>query len=283
MTITTSSLFRALRVLVPASWCVWCGVALAANLPSTAFFYGSAVPAASLSKFDRVVVEAANVQDLPALRARGAKVFAYVSVGEAEGWRDSTRALPHSLFMGANAEWQSRVADLTQPGWKKFLIEDRMAALWAQGYRAFFLDTLDSYQRYATTPAAQAAQVAALVDIIRAIHQRFPGVALLFNRGFEVLPDVAPLAVGVVAESLFQSWNPGAQEFAAVSPQDREWLLMRLNEVRDRYGLPVTVIDYVAPTQAALAQETSRRIAALGFTPWVATPGLDVVFIGVNP
>ena len=224
MTTSLSSLFRALGMLVPISLLAMGAMVRATTLPSTAFFYGSAMPAASLSKFDRIVVEAANVQDLSALRARGAQVFAYVSVGEAEGWRDSTRALPPGLFMGANPDWQSRVADLTQPGWKKFLLEDRMASLWAQGYRAFFLDTLDSYQRYATTPAAQAVQTRALVDIIRSMHQRFPGVELLFNRGFEVLPEVAPLSVGIVAESLFQSWNPALQEYVAVSPPDREWL-----------------------------------------------------------
>lgn len=283
MTTSLSSLFRTLGMLVPISLLAMGTMVRATTLPSTAFFYGSAMPAASLSKFDRIVVEAANVQDLSALRARGAKVFAYVSVGEAEGWRDSTRALPPSLFLGANPDWQSRVADLTQTGWKKFLLEDRMASLWAQGYRAFFLDTLDSYQRYATTPDARAVQTSALVDIIRSMHQRFPGVELLFNRGFELLPEVAPLSVGIVAESLFQSWNPASQEYVEVSPPDREWLLARLNEARDRYGLPVTVIDYVAPTQGALAQETARRIATLGFVPWVANPGLDVVFTGDAP
>jgi uncharacterized protein (TIGR01370 family) len=283
MTTSLSSLFRALGMLVPISLLAMGTMVRATTLPSTAFFYGSAMPAASLSKFDRIVVEAANVQDLSALRARGATVFAYVSVGEAEGWRDSTRALPPGFFLGANPDWQSRVADLTQAGWKKFLLEDRMASLWAQGYRAFFLDTLDSYQRYATTPAAQAVQGSALVDIIRSMHQRFPGVELLFNRGFELLPEVAPLSVGIVAESLFQSWNPASQEYGVVSPPDREWLLARLNEARDRYGLPVTVIDYVAPTQGELAQETARRIAALGFVPWVANPGLDVVFTGDAP
>ena len=105
----------------------------------------------------------------------------------------------------------------------------------------------------------------------------------MFNRGFELLPEVAPLSVGIVAESLFQSWNPALQEYVEVSPPDREWLLARLNEARDRYGLPVTVIDYVAPTQGALAQETARRIATLGFVPWVANPGLDVVFTGDAP
>lgn len=249
--------------------------------PSTAFFYGAAMPVAALAQFDRIVVEAESVTDLGGLRAQGADVFAYVSMGEAEGWRASSSALPGALFLGDNPGWGSRIADLTQPHWHEYLIEQRMARLWASGYRGFFLDTLDSYERVATTPHDQQRQSQALAGLIRATSQRFPGVKLLFNRGFAVLPEVGPLAVGLVAESMFQSWNPEARQYQPVSENDRRWLLERLSEARLRYGLPVTVIDYVSPQQPRLAQETARQISALGFTPWVSTPGLDTLGVGL--
>jgi polysaccharide biosynthesis protein PelA len=250
--------------------------------PSTAFFYGAPVPVVELSKFKRVVVEAENLADLDGLRIAGAEVFAYLSVGEAEGWRASARALPKDLFLGDNAAWNSRVADLTQPGWRKYLIEQRMAMLWESGYTSFFLDTLDSYQIVVKTPAEQLAQARALVEIIRAMHQRFPGVKLLLNRGFEVLPEVGPLAVGLVAESLFQSWNPVTREYDSVSDKERGWLLARLNQARIRYALPITVIDYVPADKPELARETAKRITALGFASWVANPGLDMLALGVG-
>lgn len=251
--------------------------------PSTAFFYGSPVPVVALSKFERVVVEAENIDDLGDLRIAGSDVFAYVSVGEAEGWRATSRALPKELFIGDNAAWRSRIADLTQPNWRRYLIENRMAVLWELGYTGFFLDTLDSYQLVVKSPAEQRAQLKALVEIIRAMHQRFPGVKLLLNRGFEVLPQIWPLAVGLVAESLFQSWNPTTQKYASVSANERRWLLRHLNRAHRRYDLPVTVIDYVPPDKPELAQETARRITALGFASWVATPGLDMLAAGVEP
>lgn len=271
---------RVLSLLLPLSLQACIGEFAQASVPATAFFYGAPVPVEQLADFDRVVVEAGNVTDLAALQSRGATVFAYVSVGEAEGWRASAQQLPPGLFLGTNTQWQSRIADLTQPGWKAYLLEDRMAGLWAQGYRGFFLDTLDSYQIPAGTPEDKKLQAAALVDLIRAMQQRFPGVQLLLNRGFEILPDVAALAVGLVAESLFQGWNAGSQSYVTVSAEDRAWLLQQLMLARDRYGLPVTVIDYVDPSQRELIHDTERRIAALGFFPWVATPGLDVVYTG---
>lgn len=263
------------------------GCAMAPSLPSlpppsTAFFYGSPVPVLALSKFQRIVVEAENIKNPDGLRIAGADVFAYLSVGEAEGWRASSRALPKHLFLGANMAWQSRIADLTQPGWRDYLIEERMARLWEDGYRGFFLDTLDSYQIVAKSQEAQQAQSKALVEIIRAMHQRFPGVKLLLNRGFAVLPEAGPLAVGLVAESLFQSWNPTTQVYESVSEKDRNWLLARLNHAHLRYGLPITVIDYVPQDKPDLARETAQQITALGFSSWVATPGLDIIAIGAK-
>ena len=250
--------------------------------PSTAFFYGAPVPVVALSKFDRVVVEAENFDDFDDLRQAGCEVYAYVSVGEAEGWRASARALPKEMFRGDNAAWNSRIADLTRPNWRRYLIEHRMAVLWEMGYTGFFLDTLDSYRLVAASPAEQFAQTKALVEIIRAMHERFPGVKLLLNRGFEVLPQVGPLAAGLVAESLFQGWNPVTRKYASVSAKERRWLLTRLNQAYFRYDLPITVIDYVPLDKPELAQDTARRIAALGFTSWVATPGLDMVAVGVE-
>ena len=266
--------FRLLALLPTCLLAYGCSMA---PPPSTAFFYGSPVPVLALSKFDRVVVEAENVNDLAGLQVKGADVFAYVSVGEAEGWRATSSALPPELFMGNNVAWHSRIADLTHSGWRNYLIEQRMARLWDQGYRGFFLDTLDSYEIALKDPDAQHAQAKALVEIIRAMHRRFPGVHLLFNRGFAVLPEAGPLAVGLVAESLFQRWNPMKQAYERVSEKDHDWLLARLKQARDCHDLAVTVIDYVPADQPELARETARKIAALGFAVWVSTPGLDMI------
>jgi polysaccharide biosynthesis protein PelA len=86
-----------------------------------------------------------------------------------------------------------------------------------------------------------------------------------------------------VAESLFESWNAETREYVPVSEHDRRWLLVRLTEARLRYDLPITVIDYVPAHKPELAKATMRRIEALGFTSWVANPGLDMLAIGSAP
>jgi uncharacterized protein (TIGR01370 family) len=232
------------------------------------------------SRFERVIVEADNLDNLEQAQAGGAEIFAYVSVGEAEGWRASHRELNQHWVLGKNQGWGSKIIDLTQPGWREYLLEKRMAPLWAEGYRGFFLDTLDSYQAAVTDAPGRAAQARALVNLVHAMKQRFRGVKLILNRGFEILPEVSDLIVGVVAESLFCGWDPIKQRYVSVPEQDRLWLLGRLREVRDRYHLPVTVVDYLPPEQRDLARQTARRIAELGFIPWIANVSLDIMGVG---
>ncbi|MDE2149244.1 MAG: bifunctional glycoside hydrolase 114/ polysaccharide deacetylase family protein [Gammaproteobacteria bacterium] len=258
------------------------GVVRAAGTPSIAFYYGSQPPAGMLSQFDWVVVEAANLPppQLPALRRHGAEVFAYVSLGEIERWRGDTTGLGRELVLGRNPQWNTEVIDLTRPGWRDYILDRRIAPLWRQGYRGFFLDTLDSFELYAKDASQVARQRRALAGIIEAIHARFPGVKLLLNRGFGVLPQVHDVVVGVVAESLFKGWNAGTKTYTDVAAADRDWLLARLREVQQRYRLPVAVIDYLPPLQRQAAREDARRIQALGFTPWVSDAALDQMGVG---
>ncbi len=260
------------------------GLSLAFAAPdNVAFFYGANAPITQLGTYDWVVVQPGNFGSPKPLRSKGVEVFAYVSVGELEERQLSEPGVDPSWLMGHNSAWQSRVADLSQPGWRRHLLERSMAPLWSQGYRGFFLDTLDSFQLAVKDEAGRRAQIHGLVDLVRSAHARFPGVKLLFNRGFEILPEVAPLCAGVAAESLFAGWDAANQTYRDVRPNDRAWLLAKLNEVKDRYRLPVVVIDYVPSDRAAQALQAARDIRELGFIPWVANPSLDYLDFGTDP
>jgi hypothetical protein len=95
-----------------------------------------------------------------------------------------------------------------------------------------------------------------------------------------VLPLVADVVHGVVAESLFDGWDAAHSRYVRVPEADRAWLIDRLREARDRYRLPVTVIDYRPQDEREQARETAQRIAALGFAPWVC--GGSIADVGVG-
>ena len=208
--------------------------------PSVAVYYGSDVPVAMLNQFDWAVVESAHVSDeqLDKLEQYGTTAFAYVSVGEAEHWR-GTETAPKQALKARNDNWNSQAADLAHSKWGDYIVNERIRPLWQAGYRALFLDTLDSYRLFATDDASVAQQQKALVALIKRIRQQFPGVKLLLNRGFEIVDQVQGDIVGVAAESLYKSWDARTGSYRDVKPEDTQYVLDQLNKVRNSYNLPV--------------------------------------------
>jgi hypothetical protein len=255
-------------------------VAPAPPAPAVAFFYDANPPWAELQAFDLVVVDPGHVPNpkLPVLPHT--RLAAYVALGEVQPSRDYAAKIPKSWLRGENKDWGSRLINQAQPEWAQFFTEQVIAPLWESGYRTFFLDTLDSYHLFSPTAQARAVQEAGMVNVITTLKQRFPQARLIFNRGFEILPQVHTLVESVVAESLFQGFDAGKSSYRAVPEEDRRWLLGQLQKVKDEYRLPVVVIDYVPAAQRPLARDTAKRIQALGFVPWVTTPDLGTLGVG---
>ncbi len=251
--------------------------------PSFAFYYGTDIPWESLGAYDVAVVEPGNV-DLADWARRlnsGTTVAAYIAVGEVHPTRAYFQQMRPEWKLGENKTWDSIVVDQAAPGWSTFYVAQVIKPLWDTGYRAFFLDTLDSFMLVAKTPEAQIRQVAGMVTLIKAIKRAYPDAKLIFNRGFEILPEVYNLAYAVAAESLFRGWDAARQTYVQVSQSDRDWLLAQLRKCQTDYQLPVIAIDYVPPEDRALARDTAQKIKALGFTPWVTNPALNMLGVGL--
>lgn len=252
-----------------------------APAPAVALYYGQGRDLAEFRAFDLLVVDPDQSASRSPERAQLAptQVYAYVSVTEVHPTRGHYPDIPAAWKMARNQDWKSDVIDQSQPDWPAFFAERVVAPLWQQGYRGFFLDTLDSY-RLAKNFDEQAQQQG-LLRVIATLHQRFAGIQLIFNRGFELLPKLPPGQVQMVAaESLYQRWNAAAERYEAVPEADRQWLQGQLRQVQERYRLPVLAIDYVAPHERALARQTAARIAADGFIPWVSDAQLASVGVG---
>ena len=252
------------------------------ELPSLAVYYSDHVPVQELAQFDRIVVEAEHVDtaQLHQLEAYGGRVHAYVSVGEAESWRSDYRDMKTSWFIGRNPGWDTDITDLANPDYREFLLSRRFQLLWKRGFRAFFLDTLDSYQGIDQAKLDWQAQEQGLVGLIHDLKARFPDAELLLNRGFPAVSRIKELIQGVVVESLFHAWNPRNGEYYPVEAKERNWLLKELQKARDEFGLAVYSIDYVPANQRQLAHQTARQIAELGISPWITVPEHDAIGTG---
>jgi uncharacterized protein (TIGR01370 family) len=257
---------------------LWSVAACAA--PNIALYYGANPPWDELRAFDVVVVEPDHGFDPKRFATPTTELFAYVSLGEVQPSRAYAKDIPPGWLPATNSAFGSRVVDQAQPLWREFFLERVVAPLWERGYRGFFLDTLDAYHLIAKTDAARASQEAGMIALVRELRRRFPGAKLIFNRGFEILPETHGEAFAVAAESLFRRYDHGAKAYGEVPAADRAWLLAQLKRVTDVYHLPVLAIDYVAPENRELARATARDIAALGFVPWVSVADLDALGLG---
>jgi hypothetical protein len=248
--------------------------------PSFAFYYGTDPPVELLSAYDAAVIEPESGFDPRTHPLPHTTWFAYASVGEVLPSRAYYADLPKDWLIGHNEAWASRVVDQSQPGWPAFFMEHVITPLWDKGYRGFFLDTLDSYQLAARTDPERAKQQAGLVAVIRAIKARYPDAKLIFNRGFELLPQVHDLAYAVAFESLFRGWDASANRYVEVKEDDHNWLLSQARTAQQQYGLPVVSIDYCPPGERTCARDTVTKIRALGIIPFVTDGALQTMGVG---
>ena len=112
-----------------------------------AFYYGSRPPVDDLRHFDQIVIQPSQVlpHEKAALLKLDSLVFAYVSFGEVARNSEDMPRIETKWSIGVNPAWNSLVMNMNDPGWHEYLLEHHFARLWREGYRAFFLDTVDSY------------------------------------------------------------------------------------------------------------------------------------------
>ena len=249
-----------------------------AAAPAVALYYGRTIPLEEFRTFDIVVVEPDHGHDPVRYQASGSTLYAYVSVAEAHPSRAYYANIPPSWKMARNGQWNSDVLDQTPEAWPDFFATRVVGPLWERGYKGFFLDTLDSYRL--AEKFDETAQQEGLVRVIETLHRRFPGIRLILNRGFEIVPRVRDKIEMVAAESLYRGWNAGTQRYEEVKTEDSAWILNQLRTIQERDRLPVLAIDYAPPHDRATARETAQRIAAHGFIPWVTDSQLHTLGVG---
>ena len=259
---------------------LWSSISSYGAAPNVAFFYGPNPPWDELRAYDVVVVEPGHGINPKTISAPYTQVFAYLSVGEVEYDRPYAPDIPKGAVGGANAPWRAHVIDQTHPEWPRFFLDRVVAPLWNAGYRGFFLDTLDSFQLMSKTDEERARQVQGLAGVIRALRKQYPEAKLIFNRGFEVLPELHREAYAVAVESVYRGWDQRSGRYVEVPEADRNWLMPHLTRATKEYKLPVIAIEYAPPGDTELARETARRVAQLGFIPWVANSDLNQLGVG---
>ena len=251
------------------------------SLKSIAFYYGPNPPVNALAQFDRLVLEPENIKptELTQLKRHGAIAYSYLSVGEVGEHRNWYDRIPRDAVTGTNGDWNSKLMNLSDPAWQRFLLQ-RAAELQRRGYEGLFLDTMDSYQLFVKSDAERKKQEAALANLVYRIKRKYPQLSIITNRGFEVIDRIGQYIDGVAAESLYAGWNNGLQTYTEVPETDRQWLQQKFETIRQKFSIDTIAIEYLPADKRSEARNIAAKIADDGSIPWIANPALD--YVGVS-
>ena len=248
------------------------------NDKSAIVYYGKNISYPMVGIHDYIIIQPANTNvNTHGFEVYKDKMYAYVSIGEIDKDISEYKKIKKEWILGNNKTWNSPVLDLSNPEYKAFLFHDIIEPQMKRGFKNFFFDTLDSYQLVAKTKKERAKSEAALVDIIKTFHKRYPHSKLIINRGFEILDSVHNDINAVLFESYYNGISGEKLGYKAVSDADRKWLDIQIQKVHN-YKLDLICVDYL-PLDALTSKKADKLITKLkekGCIPYVATKDLNV-------
>jgi len=254
------------------------------NAPSSyAVYYGSAPQSRFLSGVDWAIVQSTY---RPIVTGRTV-YFAYLSLGEidpdtpvANEISQRPGGLDH-VTLGYNRFWHSRVADIRKNAVRQALLHqverDRK-----QGFGGLFLDTLDSPLEYRREhPVRGSGMRRAMKSFIQTIHASYPALRIVVNRGFGILPEIAPMISGVMFEDFCSRFDETEKTYVPVSAKERDQYLRIIGRARIlKPSLVLMALDYDDPKAPRFGVSCGQIARKEGFLHFVSDWNLTMVGAG---
>ena len=232
-------------------------------------YYADSAPLSVLTKFDLLVFDSDSHPALPPLKERGKTVVGYLSIGEVNATRAYfADAKSQNIVLAENKNWKdSFFIDVRNPLWTKRIVEDLIPKILHSGFDGVFLDTVDNgpYMEQ-IEPQRYRGMGEAMVQLIKTIRKNYPTIKIVLNRGFDILPKVENEIDMVLGESIVESQVTALKELKKRRP-----------------SVTVLTLDYVDPKDRNTVLQTYRRQRANGFSPYVSTRELNMVFEEPTP
>ncbi len=256
------------------------GRSLPEGTPSSyAVYYGDRPLYQRLDQYDWVIVPDTVAPE----RHSRTRFFAYLSIGEVDQGGKMEKALQKQLgqkgfrkvVLDKNQVWHSWVSDMRNPVYSR-LLRERIARDVRSGFGGIFFDTVDSPLEYRRVHPGQSRGLkTALVRFIQTIHRDYPGIKLILNRGFEILPAVAPDLSGVLFEDFCSRYDDQSHRYLRVSEADRESGLAWIRRARRIHpGLVALSLDYGDPKDRPLKEKCRKMAFDAGLIPYFSDRNL---------
>jgi uncharacterized protein (TIGR01370 family) len=229
--------------------------------------------------FDLAVLDSDAHPPLPVLAGHTRSVLAYLSLGEVAKHRAYFYAVrAEGILLGENPNWQgSFFVDVRDPRWQQRVVGQLVPAMLASGFTGLFLDTLDDPAALEKAdPEGRRGMTAAAANLVRNLRRAFPRIYLMVNRGYELMPEIAPLIDSLSGESVYTTYDGAHKRYSRVPEiQYRQQADLLRQALRWNPKLRLCSLDYWDPADRREIRHIYRLERANGFSPYVATPELD--------
>lgn len=176
------------------------------------------------------------------LQADGTKIYSYISIGEAESYRDywqNWQVGSPDFILAENENWaENYLVKFWQEPWQS-VMEQRILSLVALGYDGAYLDIVDGY----THPQVIAAWQGSGTELRQAMENfviRLSQAAKSVNPTFAIIPQNAPALLAVSEDAI----HPNIRYLSAIDGLGVESLWYDDNELSEwtKWDLPLVRI-----------------------------------------
>ncbi|MGC8530049.1 MAG: endo alpha-1,4 polygalactosaminidase [Leptospirillia bacterium] len=238
-------------------------------------YYGDTRQPSLMKGADWAIVS--DTYPLPSPESPPPLYLAYLSVGEVDRDGPIARILARtpeagrSVYLSENAFWNSHVADIRNPVFRKALYA-RVERDLRKGFSGLFLDTLDSPLDYEERhPRKGEGLRLALVAFVETLHATYPRLVIVGNRGFPILPALAPSLSGVLFEDFCTRYSGRQRRYVRVDPRERQAFLAVIRRAQAKNpDLRLLALDYDDPDHPGLSRGCGRLALSEGFSHYVS-------------
>jgi polysaccharide biosynthesis protein PelA len=247
--------------------------------PKWVVYYSDQAQLEEFRDFGLVVLDSDKHPPLGALAAAGKTLLGYISLGEIEHQRaDFPAVKAEGVLAGENPLWPGAYyVDLRDERWRRRVIEQFVPRILASGFQGIFLDTLDSaVELERQHPDKYRGMTSAAAILVKALRLAFPSITIMMNRGYGILPEVAPFIDILLGESVYTTYDSDRKIYRLLPADEYRAQVRLLKDAKtSNRRLRICSLDYWDPTDLGGIRRIYREQRANGFEPYVATIGLD--------
>jgi len=246
-----------------------------------AVYYSNKAPLSTLMQYQLLIFDNETHPPITPLIENNKIVLGYLSLGEVGQHRTYYHQLKRDgLLLQENENWPGSYAiDIRDKRWTSMVIETLLPSILQQGFHGIFIDTLDiPPHQESLAPKRFRGMKKAAIQLIETIRYHYPSIKIMLNRGYEILPQVAPIIDYALGESVYTTYNFTTESYEPVNSSLYTQQVNILNSAKKvAPHLVVMTLDYWQPNDVQGIANIYAQQRANGFVPYVGTIKLDII------